>query len=122
MWASYCGGFSWSLGPRHVGFVAAWRMESSRSRDQTHVPCTGRQILNHWTTREVPGSHLRDETLEAQGTRGQDIHLMVPPRGRVPVWTLLYPLWDPDVTETRVPHLSTGTTVRLGEEVCAHPP
>ena len=23
------------------------------SRDQTHVPCIGRQILNHWTTREV---------------------------------------------------------------------
>ena len=61
--------------------------------------------------------------MEAQGTRGQDIHLMVPPRGRVPVWTLLYPLWDPDVTETRVPHLSIGTTVRLGEEVlCASTP
>ena len=24
------------------------------TRDQTHVPCIGRQILNHWTTREVP--------------------------------------------------------------------
>ena len=22
-------------------------------RDQTHVPCIGRQILNHWITREV---------------------------------------------------------------------
>ena len=28
-------------------------MESSRTRDQTHVPCIGRQILNHLTTREV---------------------------------------------------------------------
>ena len=27
---------------------------SSPNRDGTHVPCTGRQILNHWTTREVP--------------------------------------------------------------------
>ena len=27
---------------------------SSQSRDQTHVPCTGRRILNHWTTKEVP--------------------------------------------------------------------
>ena len=26
----------------------------SLSRDQTRVPCTGRQILNQWTTREVP--------------------------------------------------------------------
>ena len=23
-------------------------------RDWAHVPCTGRQILHHWTTREVP--------------------------------------------------------------------
>ena len=28
-------------------------MESSQTEDWTHVPCTGRQILNHWTTREV---------------------------------------------------------------------
>ena len=27
---------------------------SSRTRDGTCVPCTGRWILNHWTTREVP--------------------------------------------------------------------
>ena len=29
---------------------------SSPTRDQTHVPCTGRQILNHWPRREVPSS------------------------------------------------------------------
>ena len=38
------------VAPRHVG--------SSRSRAQTHVPCIGRRILNHCTTREAPGSHL----------------------------------------------------------------
>ena len=27
---------------------------SSRTRDQTHVSCIGRQIPNQWTTREVP--------------------------------------------------------------------
>ena len=27
---------------------------SSQARDQTHVPCIGRWILNHWPTREVP--------------------------------------------------------------------
>ena len=27
---------------------------SSPTRDKTHIPCTGRQILNHWTPREVP--------------------------------------------------------------------
>ena len=29
-------------------------MGSSWTRDRTHVPCTGRQILNHWTTRKNP--------------------------------------------------------------------
>ena len=28
----------------------------SWTRDWAHVPCIGRQILNHWTTREVPPS------------------------------------------------------------------
>ena len=28
-------------------------MESPWTRDQTHVSCFGREILNHWTTREV---------------------------------------------------------------------
>ena len=35
------------------GVVAAGHVESSRTRDGTCVPCVGRQILNHWTTREV---------------------------------------------------------------------
>ena len=39
----WCTGF---VAPRHVG--------SSQTRDQTHVPCTGRQILNHCATREFP--------------------------------------------------------------------
>ena len=34
------------VAPRHVG--------SSRTRARTHVPCIGRQILNHCATREVP--------------------------------------------------------------------
>ena len=29
------------------------RVESSWTRDWTGVPCIGRQVLNHWTTREV---------------------------------------------------------------------
>ena len=32
---------------------AMWDL-SSRTRDQTHTPRTGRQSLNHWTAREVP--------------------------------------------------------------------
>ena len=39
----------WRMGlvaPRHVG--------SCQTRDRTRVPCTGRRILNHCATREVP--------------------------------------------------------------------
>ena len=31
-------------------------VESSLTRYRTHISCIGRQILNHWTTREVPGT------------------------------------------------------------------
>ena len=36
--------------------LVAYSMQnlSSLTRDQTCVPCIGKQILNHWTTREVP--------------------------------------------------------------------
>ena len=34
---------------------------SSQVRDRTHVPCTGRWILSHQTTREVPGLGLKDQ-------------------------------------------------------------
>ena len=40
--------------PRHVG--------SSWTRVQTCVPCIGRQILNHWTTREVLLLNFRLDT------------------------------------------------------------
>ena len=56
----YCGFFcgAWTL--EHwssTGGTQAWaalqHVGSSWTRDQTYVPCIGRQILNHWTTREV---------------------------------------------------------------------
>ena len=37
----------------HTGLVAQQHVESSWTRDQTHVLCIGRQILNNWTTRAV---------------------------------------------------------------------
>ena len=50
----------WSMSSRawaqklwFMGLVAPWHVDSSQTRDQTHVPCIGRQILNHWTSREV---------------------------------------------------------------------
>ena len=36
------------------GLVALRHVGSSQTRDRTRVPCTGRWILNHCATREVP--------------------------------------------------------------------
>ena len=42
------------------GMMASWSQGiqdlSSPNRDQTHIPCIGRQILSHWTTGEIPPS------------------------------------------------------------------
>ena len=48
------GSRAWAQELRHEGSVAPWHVESSQTRDQTHVLCIGRQILNQLTTREVP--------------------------------------------------------------------
>ena len=37
-----------------MGLVVPWHVGSSWTRDQTRVPCIGRQILNHSDTKEVP--------------------------------------------------------------------
>ena len=65
-----CGAGSRLCSLRHVGSLVeahelsccgAWallpcctRDLNSPTRDRTHLPCIGRQILYHWTTREVP--------------------------------------------------------------------
>ena len=52
-----CGLNSCSTWTRHLwcpGLVALWHVGSSWTRDWAPVPCIGRWILNHWTTREVP--------------------------------------------------------------------
>ena len=56
----------WLLGSRAqaeqlrcMGLVVPQHVGSSQIRDQTHVTHIGRQILNHWTTREVsPGINI----------------------------------------------------------------
>ena len=59
----HCGGFfcgrAQTLDRRlqqswRTGLVASRHVEFSQTRDQTHVLYIGRQIFNHWTTREVP--------------------------------------------------------------------
>ena len=67
VWASLCSGFSCGRAEAldHEGFsscgpqaVSPQHVESSWARGQTHVPCIGRWILNHWTTREVHLYHF----------------------------------------------------------------
>ena len=41
---------------RCTGLVAPWHVESYQTRNRTCVPSICREILNHWTTREVPAS------------------------------------------------------------------
>ena len=35
-----------------------WHVESPWITGRTHVPCIGRQILNHWITREILAFYL----------------------------------------------------------------
>ena len=41
----------------HLGLVLPRHVESSQTRDPSHVPCIGRQFLNHCTTREIYQRH-----------------------------------------------------------------
>ena len=45
-----------ALGSRALGLHSPRHVDSSWTRDRTHVLCTGRQILYHWTPREVSES------------------------------------------------------------------
>ena len=92
-WASHCSGFSccgaWAVGSRAsvvaarglsscglralesrlsscgavVGLVAPRHVGSSRTRARTCVPCIGRRILNHCTTREA--QHYNSSSLRS---------------------------------------------------------
>ena len=75
----------WLFGHKACGILA------SLTRDQTHSPCTGRQSLNHWTTREVPGFsknkihaktqiHLSALSSLKTGTMGMQAHASVLPQ------------------------------------------
>ena len=49
---------TWAQKLQHVGSRAPGL--SFLARDRTHIPCIGRQILNHWTTREIPIRYYLD--------------------------------------------------------------
>ena len=59
---------AWALGVQAqelwlTGLAVPRHTVSSRTRDQTHVPCIGKRILNHWTTREAHSSILAWEEI-----------------------------------------------------------
>ena len=47
-----------------MGLVAPWHVGSPRTRIPTGVPCIGRRILNHCTTREVPSKSYSCKLIE----------------------------------------------------------
>ena len=55
--AQGCTGFTssgtWAQYLQRMGSVDLWDVGYSWTRGQTHIPCIGRLILNHWTTRGV---------------------------------------------------------------------
>ena len=48
-------------------------MESSPIRDRTHIPCMGRWILSHWTTREALGPTRYPHSLLPQSWKNTDV-------------------------------------------------
>ena len=52
------------------GLATLWPVGSSRTRDQMHAPYTGRQSLNHWTTREVPSFPILKMSGSSESLRG----------------------------------------------------
>ena len=62
-----------------LGLAASWHVSSSQTRERTCVPCLGRGILNHWTTREIQPLLLSHQVWERekhlwpdlQGIRGK---------------------------------------------------
>ena len=64
---SSCG--RWAQQLWHTGLVPPRHVGSSRTRDQTRVPCIGRRILNHCTTREVSDLMILKQHLYADGSK-----------------------------------------------------
>ena len=50
---------TWAYSLRHMSLVVMRHVESSWTRDWTRVPCIGRQILNHRTSKEVQSLDLQ---------------------------------------------------------------
>ena len=52
-----------------TGLVAPQHVESSQTRNRTHVPCIGRWILTHWTNQGNPRGCICDTILTVVSTQ-----------------------------------------------------
>ena len=61
---------------KHMGLVAPWHVNSSQiTRDGNHVPCIGRQHLNHGLPGKSKNFHFRQEALYSQQKQDQELTL-----------------------------------------------
>ena len=70
-----CAGFLlwWLPSLWRIISVAPQHVDSSWTRDQTHVSCIGRQSLSHWTTGEVPGFLFDSIDLTLESCTGPEV-------------------------------------------------
>ena len=54
-----------------MGLGAPWHVESSWTRNRTHVPAMGRQILKHWTPRAVLNQIFRASPVNCSQNKTQ---------------------------------------------------
>ena len=78
----------WGLGRQkwHTGSVALQHVGSSWTRRQICVPCIGRWIHNHWTTREVPCDSFLSLTPKHPSSSHQ-LRKLNKLHGQSPLWT-----------------------------------
>ena len=53
-WSHHSGSLLWCADSHQPSFFAGMWDPGFPTRDRTYFPCTARQTLNHWATREVP--------------------------------------------------------------------
>ena len=62
---------------RFTSLVTPQHEGSSGTRDRTHVPCMGRWILNHWTTREILSFYWVTNMLNSEAIQMSKIHSLL---------------------------------------------
>ena len=67
-----------------MGLIAPQHVGSSWTKDRTCVPCIGRRILNHWTTREALSPIFKSQVPHRVGALSCSLHLLYGMEGPQP--------------------------------------